>query len=66
MVQREFTPVARLSQHLKDVRLMFDAAAECGASLPLTECHRRLLEQAEAAGLGALDNSAIIRVFERE
>jgi 3-hydroxyisobutyrate dehydrogenase-like beta-hydroxyacid dehydrogenase len=33
--------------------------------LPLTETHRRLMEQAEADGLGELDNSAIIRVLQR-
>jgi 3-hydroxyisobutyrate dehydrogenase-like beta-hydroxyacid dehydrogenase len=65
MLERDFTPQARLSQHLKDVRLMLEAGAETGARLPLSELHRQLLEQAEAAGLGALDNSAIIEVFRR-
>jgi 3-hydroxyisobutyrate dehydrogenase-like beta-hydroxyacid dehydrogenase len=66
MLEREFTPQARLAQHLKDVRLMLEAAAESGAKLPLSELHRELLEQAEAAGLGALDNSAIIEMFRRK
>jgi 3-hydroxyisobutyrate dehydrogenase-like beta-hydroxyacid dehydrogenase len=65
MLERDFAPQARLSQHLKDVRLMLEAAAKAGAKLPLSEFHRQLLEQAEAAGLGALDNSAIIEVFRR-
>jgi 3-hydroxyisobutyrate dehydrogenase-like beta-hydroxyacid dehydrogenase len=65
MLERDFAPQARLAQHLKDVRLMLEAAAEAGAKLPLSEQHRQLLEQAEAAGLGALDNSAIIEVFRR-
>ncbi len=63
MLERDFTPQARLSQHLKDVRLMLEAAAPSGTRLPLSELHQRLLEQAEAAGLGGLDNSAIIEVF---
>jgi 3-hydroxyisobutyrate dehydrogenase-like beta-hydroxyacid dehydrogenase len=66
MLERDFAPQARLAQHLKDVRLMLQAGAEAGAKLPLSEQHRQLLEQAEAAGLGALDNSAIIEMFRRK
>ena len=58
MVSGDFTPVARLSQHLKDVRLILEAAGE--TPLPLSEAHRVILETAEAAGHGALDNSALI------
>lgn len=65
MVERDFSVQARLSQHLKDVRLMLDAAARAGLSLPLTETHRRLMEQAEAVGLGEQDNSAIIEVLRK-
>ena len=66
MLERDFAPQARLAQHLKDVRLMLEAAAEAGVKLPLSERHRQLLEQAEAAGWGGLDNSAIIEVFRRK
>lgn len=63
MIERDFRPQARLSLHLKDVRLMLEAAARAGLTLPLTATHRRLMEQAEEAGLGDLDNSAIIEVL---
>jgi 3-hydroxyisobutyrate dehydrogenase-like beta-hydroxyacid dehydrogenase len=63
MVNEDFTPQARLSQHLKDVRLMLAAAKGRRFKLPLTQVHRQLLEAAEAAGLGALDNSALIKVL---
>ncbi len=63
MVTENFTPQARLSQHLKDVRLMLQAAKMKRFKLPLTQVHRDLLEAAEAAGLGALDNSALIKVL---
>ena len=63
MVKEDFTPQARLSQHLKDVRLMLRAAAAQRFRLPLTVAHRKLLEAAEAAGLGAFDNSAVIKVL---
>ena len=64
MVQGDFTPQAKLSQHIKDVRLILDEAARGGVSLPMSTLHLELLEQAEAAGLGDLDNSAIIRVIQ--
>jgi 3-hydroxyisobutyrate dehydrogenase-like beta-hydroxyacid dehydrogenase len=64
MVQGEFAPQARLSQHIKDVRLMLEEAERAGISLPLSGVHLELLEQAEAVGLGEMDNSAIIRVIQ--
>ena len=60
MIAREFAPQARLSQHLKDVRLMLAASA---IPLPLSEAHRALLEKAEALGYGDSDNSAIIEAI---
>jgi 3-hydroxyisobutyrate dehydrogenase-like beta-hydroxyacid dehydrogenase len=63
MLADDFSPQARLSQHLKDVRLILAAAERTGAELPLSVLHRELLERAEAAGCGELDNSAIIRAF---
>ena len=66
MIAREFSPVARLSQHLKDVRIIQQAGESAGLHLPLTEAHRHLLEQAESAGLGAQDNSAVIEVIRRK
>ena len=59
MIEANFAPQARLSQHLKDVRLMLQAATSAGRTLPLTETHQRLLQLAEQQGLGELDNSAI-------
>jgi 3-hydroxyisobutyrate dehydrogenase-like beta-hydroxyacid dehydrogenase len=64
MLAGDFAPQARLSQHLKDVRLMLAAAERTGTPLPLSEVHRRLLERAEAAGFGDADNSAVLRAFD--
>ena len=64
MLRGDFKPQARLSQHLKDVRLMLAAAEQAGQRLPLSQVHRDLLEHAEQLGLGALDNSAILRAIE--
>ena len=66
MVQRDFSTQARLTQHLKDVRLILEAAASAGLRLPLTDAHRGLLETAERAGFGEADNSAVIRAFDTE
>lgn len=65
MVERDFSVQARLSQHLKDVRLILQAAGAAGMELPFADAHRRLMEQAEAAGLGELDNSAVIEVLRK-
>lgn len=64
MVEGDFTLQAKLSQHAKDVRIILTEAARGGASLPLSVLHLKLLEAAEAAGLGELDNSAIMRTLE--
>lgn len=66
MVHGDFEPQARLAQHVKDVRLMHEEAARGGAALPLSAVHLELLEQAVAAGLGELDNSAIIQAFQKQ
>lgn len=63
MIEGDFSVQARLAQHLKDVRLLLEAAGVAGMKLPLTETHARLMEQAIAAGWGELDNSAIIKVL---
>lgn len=65
MVDGNFAVQARLSQHLKDVRLMLSATAAGETALPLTEVHRRLLESAERDGFGDADNSAVIEAVRR-
>lgn len=63
MLQREFSPQARLAQHLKDVKLILDTGHEFGACLPMSGAHRNLLETLVDSGFGDLDNSAIIEAF---
>ncbi len=60
MIAHDFTPQAKLSQHLKDVRLMLAASP---IPLPLSETHRQLLEKAVALGFGDADNSAVIKAI---
>jgi 3-hydroxyisobutyrate dehydrogenase-like beta-hydroxyacid dehydrogenase len=63
MLAREFSPQARLAQHLKDVHLILKMGADCGARLPFSALHRDLLELLAARGYHDADNSAIIRAF---
>ncbi len=63
MISEEFSPQAKLSQHLKDVELIRACAAEHDLALPLTEAHREILLAAERLGYGDQDNSAIIKTY---
>ena len=64
VLHHDFAVEARLSQHLKDVRLILAAARTNHAKTPLSGVHRRLLEELEAAGYGEVDNSAIIMAYQ--
>lgn len=64
MLDHDFSVEAKLSQHLKDVRLILAAADAKHAKAPLSQVHRQLLERLEAAGYGDVDNSAIIMAYE--
>ena len=64
MLNHDFSVEAKLSQHLKDVRLILAAAKAKNAKAPLSQVHRQLLEGLEAAGYGEVDNSAIIMAYE--
>lgn len=63
MLAGDFTPEARLAQHLKDVRLILELGDRVGAGLPLSTLHRQLLETAVTFGYAEADNSAIINAF---
>lgn len=63
MLRREYPPEARLSQHLKDVRLILKEGRRLGAPMPLTAAHKDLLETAESLGFGAADNSAVLEAY---
>ncbi len=65
MITADFTPVARMRQHLKDVELILACGRRAGQELPLSAAHRELLAQAVAAGDGDLDNAAVIRQLRR-
>ena len=64
MVQRDFTPQARLAQHRKDVGLILTLAQSHETELPLSQIHAQLLDRAIQRGFGELDNSAILKAFD--
>jgi 3-hydroxyisobutyrate dehydrogenase-like beta-hydroxyacid dehydrogenase len=63
MVARDYTPQARLAQHLKDVRLIRQLAAQHSAPTPLSEVHEQLLSRACDLGFAEADNAAILEAF---
>lgn len=64
MINGDFTPQGKLTQHLKDVRLILEEAHRAGLHLPMSHLHQQLLVAAEEAGFGEQDNSAVIRAIE--
>ena len=63
MIERDFAPQARLTQHLKDVQLILGLAEHEGNVLPLSAAHQKLLETAQQIGYGDKDNSAVIQAL---
>ena len=64
MIEGDFAAQATVRQHLKDVDIILNTAARQSTDLPMSKTHRALLQRLVDRGLGELDNSAIIRVFE--
>jgi 3-hydroxyisobutyrate dehydrogenase-like beta-hydroxyacid dehydrogenase len=64
MIDGDFTPDAKLDQHLKDVRLILAESERVGGAVPLSEVHERLLAGLVERGFGGCDNSAVIRAFD--
>jgi 3-hydroxyisobutyrate dehydrogenase-like beta-hydroxyacid dehydrogenase len=64
MINEDFTPEARLGQHLKDVGLILDMGMKQDIKLPLTALHAQILRSGVEAGYGDLDNSAVIKALE--
>lgn len=64
MLTGDFSTEAKLSQHLKDVRLILALGKRSGAKLPFSRSHLKLLSKLEKEGFGELDNSVILKAFE--
>ena len=65
MVSGDFTPVSKVSQHLKDVRIMLEEAKRHGQQLPLLTVLADVLEACEQRGDGDRDNAITINEIRR-
>ena len=65
MIEEDFIPQSRITQHHKDLRIMLEYAERLGQELPLARLHKKILEQCMAGGEGDLDTSAVIREIRR-
>jgi 3-hydroxyisobutyrate dehydrogenase-like beta-hydroxyacid dehydrogenase len=63
MIARDYEPQARVSQHLKDVRLIRALAARQNGTTPLSDLHEQLLMRVCDMGFAEADNSAIFEAF---
>lgn len=66
MVARDFTPLGRITQSQKDFALIRDMAARNGhGHLPMVARYLEMMDNAQSAGEGDLDNSAVFLAIER-
>ena len=65
MVEEDFQPESRMSQHRKDLEIILQYAEKSGQPLPLAQLHKDIIEAAIKAGDGNLDNCAVIKQIRR-
>jgi 3-hydroxyisobutyrate dehydrogenase-like beta-hydroxyacid dehydrogenase len=63
MIERDFVPQARLSQHWKDVGLILEAAQRAGRAVPLSRTHDKILRLCNLEGWGEMDNSSVLLAY---
>jgi 3-hydroxyisobutyrate dehydrogenase len=66
MIAAQFDQVrSAIDIFVKDIGLVSEAAAQSGASIPLTTTARQLYQLGHELGMGHLDDSALIEVVRR-
>jgi 3-hydroxyisobutyrate dehydrogenase-like beta-hydroxyacid dehydrogenase len=65
MVERDYTPLSKVSQTLKDFNIMRDYAEAAGQRLPFAETYIDMMEGCVRAGEGDWDNAAILEEINR-
>ena len=66
MVARDFTPLGRITQSKKDFALIREMASRHGyGQLPMVGRYLEMMQNAQEAGQGDLDNSAVLLAVER-
>jgi 3-hydroxyisobutyrate dehydrogenase-like beta-hydroxyacid dehydrogenase len=64
LLEHDWTPLFRLDQMLKDVRLCLDGAGEANIEFPAAQAARDVLEAGVERGLGDVDFAALLEVVE--
>ena len=65
ILEDDYTPHSAVNIWVKDLDLVLQAGKENQAPLPLSSAAYQLYMMAAAAGFGALDDAAIVKVFEK-
>lgn len=65
MVARDYTPLSKVSQTLKDFTIMHDYADAAGQRLPFAETYIDIMEGCVRAGEGDWDNAALLEEIKR-
>jgi 3-hydroxyisobutyrate dehydrogenase-like beta-hydroxyacid dehydrogenase len=65
MIIGDYAPISRVTQHLKDVRIILEQAKRCGQLLPMALVLADVLESSERYGEGEQDNAIIIEEIRR-
>lgn len=64
MLDRNYTPGARLEIHIKDLVNVLETAHALAAPVPLTAQIMEMMQSLKAKGLGQIDHSGLVRYFE--
>lgn len=65
MVERDYTPLSKVSQTLKDFTIIRDYARAGGQALPFAEVYIQMMEGCVKAGEGDWDNACLIEEIRR-
>ena len=65
MVARDYAPLSKVSQTLKDFTIMRDYAGSAGQQLPFAETYIDMMEGCVRAGEGDWDNAALLEEIKR-
>ena len=63
ILEGDYTPLSAVNIFVKDLGLVLDSARELSFPLPLTATAHQMFLAAAAAGLGAEDDSAVIKTY---
>jgi 3-hydroxyisobutyrate dehydrogenase-like beta-hydroxyacid dehydrogenase len=65
LLRRDYTPQSKLSQHLKDLRMVLEQAEKVGQDLPLARLHEEIIAALVQRGEGDKDSCVVIEELRR-